>query len=38
MPDATVVELDGGHACILESPEEFVAALAGHVGGRAATS
>jgi pimeloyl-ACP methyl ester carboxylesterase len=31
MPDATVVELDGGHACILESPEEFVAALVGHV-------
>jgi hypothetical protein len=28
MPVATVVELDGGHACILESPEEFVAAPA----------
>jgi pimeloyl-ACP methyl ester carboxylesterase len=31
MPHATLVELDGGHACILESPEEFVAALVGHV-------
>jgi pimeloyl-ACP methyl ester carboxylesterase len=32
MPDAGVVELEGGHACILESPEEFVAALSGHAG------
>jgi pimeloyl-ACP methyl ester carboxylesterase len=31
MPVATVVELDGGHACILESPEEFVAALSSHL-------
>lgn len=31
LPDTTLVELDGGHACILESPEKFVAALAGHV-------
>ena len=31
MQDATVIELDGGHACILESPEEFVAGLVSHV-------
>jgi pimeloyl-ACP methyl ester carboxylesterase len=31
MADATLVELDGGHACILESPEEFAAALAAHL-------
>lgn len=31
MPDATVLELQGGHACILERPEEFVAALTSHV-------
>jgi pimeloyl-ACP methyl ester carboxylesterase len=31
MPNATLVELDGGHACLLESPEEFVAALGRHV-------
>jgi pimeloyl-ACP methyl ester carboxylesterase len=34
LPDATVVELDGGHACILEHPEEFVGALADHVERR----
>jgi pimeloyl-ACP methyl ester carboxylesterase len=33
MPEAAVVELDGGHACILERPEEFVAALVSHVDG-----
>jgi pimeloyl-ACP methyl ester carboxylesterase len=33
MPATAVVELDGGHACILESPEEFVAALVNHVDG-----
>lgn len=33
MPDAKLVELDGGHACILEQPEDFLAALASHVGG-----
>lgn len=37
MPDATVLELQGGHACILERPEEFVAALSGHLD-RAAPS
>jgi pimeloyl-ACP methyl ester carboxylesterase len=37
MPDATVVELDGGHACILESPEDFIAALGSHVGGDGVT-
>jgi pimeloyl-ACP methyl ester carboxylesterase len=31
MPDATVVELDGGHACILESPEDFLASLESHL-------
>lgn len=30
LPHATVVELQGGHACLLESPEEFVAALRAH--------
>lgn len=34
LPDATVVDLDGGHACLLESPDDFVAALNGHVDGR----
>lgn len=34
LPDARTVELDGGHACLLESPEEFVAALSDHVGQR----
>lgn len=33
LPDAAVVELDGGHASLLESPEDFVATLAGHVDG-----
>ena len=32
MPEAKLVELDGGHACILEHPEEFVMALDSHVG------
>lgn len=32
MPNAELVELDGGHASILESPEEFVAALRSHIG------
>jgi pimeloyl-ACP methyl ester carboxylesterase len=31
VPNATLVELDGGHACLLESSEEFVAALSHHV-------
>jgi pimeloyl-ACP methyl ester carboxylesterase len=31
MPDTEVLELRGGHACILERPEEFVAALTTHV-------
>lgn len=34
MPDATVVELDGGYACILESPDDFLAALTSHVASR----
>lgn len=33
MPDAKLVELDGGHACILEHPEDFLAALGSHVDG-----
>ena len=37
MPEARLVELDGGHACILEHPEEFVAALASHVDGAVAS-
>lgn len=32
MPAAELIELDGGHACILEHPEDFVAALSAHVG------
>lgn len=32
MPEASLVELEGSHACILEHPEEFAAALAGHLG------
>jgi len=32
MPDAKLVELDGGHACILEQPEDFLAALGPHIG------
>jgi len=31
MPEASLVELDGGHACILENPQQFVAALASHL-------
>ncbi len=33
LPNATVVELDGGHACLLESASDFVAALARYVDG-----
>lgn len=32
MPDASVVELDGGHACLLESAGKFLAALGAHAG------
>lgn len=32
MPEASLVELDGGHACILEDPAGFATALASHVG------
>jgi pimeloyl-ACP methyl ester carboxylesterase len=32
MPNATVVELDGGHAGLVEYPEDFLAALIGHIG------
>jgi pimeloyl-ACP methyl ester carboxylesterase len=32
MPEAELVELDGGHACILEHPEEFLATLVRHIG------
>lgn len=32
MPEAKLVELEGGHACILERPEGFVAALGPHIG------
>lgn len=31
MPDVAVTEIDGGHACILERPEDFIAALTSHV-------
>jgi pimeloyl-ACP methyl ester carboxylesterase len=31
LPNATVVDLDGGHACLLESAEDFVAAVIAHV-------
>ncbi|MGN6587710.1 MAG: alpha/beta fold hydrolase [Solirubrobacterales bacterium] len=31
MPSAKLVELDGGHACILENPEDFVAVLNQHI-------
>jgi pimeloyl-ACP methyl ester carboxylesterase len=34
LPHSEALELDGGHACILESPDEFVAALAEHAGRR----
>lgn len=33
LPEASLVELDGGHACLLEHPEEFVATLRAHVAG-----
>ena len=32
MPEAKLAELEGGHACILERPEDFVAALGPHIG------
>lgn len=32
MPEAKLVELEGGHACILEHPEDFLAALGPHIG------
>ncbi|HET8565516.1 MAG TPA: alpha/beta hydrolase [Solirubrobacterales bacterium] len=35
MPAAELIELDGGHACILEHPEGFIAALSPHVGSAA---
>lgn len=31
MPNAKLVELEGGHACILEHPEEFLAAISPHI-------
>lgn len=34
MPEAELVELDGGHACILEHPEDFLAALGAHLRTR----
>jgi pimeloyl-ACP methyl ester carboxylesterase len=37
LPQASVVELDGGHACALEHPEEFAAALDAHLDGRVAS-
>lgn len=33
LPDADVVELEGGHASLLESPREFLSALARRVDG-----
>ncbi len=33
LPDATVVDLQGGHACLLESARDFVAALRAHTDG-----
>lgn len=32
MPAAELIELDGGHACLLEQPEDFLAALSSHLG------
>lgn len=32
MPETKLVELDGGHACLLERPEDFLAALDPHIG------
>lgn len=34
LPDADVVDLDGGHACILEDSKAFVAALTEHIDDR----
>jgi pimeloyl-ACP methyl ester carboxylesterase len=34
LPDANVVDLNGGHACILEDPTAFVAALTEHIDNR----
>lgn len=31
MPMAKLVDIDGGHACVLESPQQFLAALAEHM-------
>lgn len=31
MPEAKLAELEGGHACILERPEDFVSALGRHI-------
>lgn len=31
LPDTKLVELDGGHACLLESAEDFVTAIRNHV-------
>lgn len=33
MPFARLVELDGGHACILEHPDDFVGVLGDHIEG-----
>lgn len=38
MSEASLVELDGGHACILEHPDEFATALARHVNRERASS
>jgi pimeloyl-ACP methyl ester carboxylesterase len=35
MPEAKLIELDGGHACILERPEDFLRALCSHIGAAA---
>jgi len=35
MPEAKLIELDGGHACILERPEDFFRALGSHIGAAA---
>jgi pimeloyl-ACP methyl ester carboxylesterase len=31
LPNSTLVELDGGHACLLESAEDFVASIGDHL-------
>jgi pimeloyl-ACP methyl ester carboxylesterase len=36
LPAATVVELEGGHASIFKSPDEFAAALRDHIANSAA--